>query len=224
MDLKFTKPKTWQGNDLKGEWLVTVKADGVRAFYNEPGKWFSRAGKPLYNMPPLPTPCPPQGYEVYVKLHTSSKDNYKETISRVRSSTKQYYIGYEHLYVLDPIDIRLQRRVFVDPTAQQIRDEMEHVLKTGWEGLILRQGDKWLKVKPVETYDVLVTGVIPGTGKHTGRMGALMTDMGRVGTGFTDSEREEIWNIGDMIEVSCMQLTPDGKFRHPAFERRRFDK
>jgi ATP-dependent DNA ligase len=66
-------------------------------------------------------------------------------------------------------------------------------------------------------------------------MGALQTAMGKVGTGFTDEDREHFWDLDwnrnpdgtfkpVMIEVSCMQLTPDGKFRHPAFERIRYDK
>nr|WP_283842052.1 hypothetical protein [Bradyrhizobium sp. KB893862 SZCCT0404] len=105
----------------------------------------------------------------------------------------------------------------------------------GYEGLVLRQGDVWLKVKPTETYDVLVTGIIEGTGKHKGRMGALMTPMGKVGTGFSDAERVTFWNyckepddgrgiMGETIEVECMKLTDDGKFRHPRFVRVRPDK
>jgi len=59
-------------------------------------------------------------------------------------------------------------------------------------------------------------------------MGALMTDMGKVGTGFTDMERQEWWikrnsRVGTVIEVECMQLTPDGLFRHPRFVRWRPD-
>jgi ATP-dependent DNA ligase len=81
---------------------------------------------------------------------------------------------------------------------------------------------------------VTVTEIIEGTGKHKGRMGALMTPMGKVGTGFTDQERKEWWGrkalLGNhptlawLIEVECMQLTPDGKFRHPRFLRIRYDK
>jgi ATP-dependent DNA ligase len=50
--------------------------------------------------------------------------------------------------------------------------------------------------------------------------------MGKVGTGFSDAMRKEDWNsrIGEFIEVECMQLTPDGKFRHPRFLKRRWDK
>jgi ATP-dependent DNA ligase len=96
----------------------------------------------------------------------------------------------------------------------------------GYEGLVLRQGDRWLKVKPKETYDVLVTGIVEGTGKYAGKLGALITDMGKVGTGFTDKDREDLFTlpINTIIEVECMELTPKGKFRHPRFIRVRYDK
>ena len=89
---------------------------------------------------------------------------------------------------------------------------------------LLHPGNVWLKVKSSDTFDVQVTDVVPGRGKHTGRMGALMTERGKVGTGFTDAQRSEVWQAGEIIEVECMSLTPSGKFRHPRFVRRRFDK
>jgi len=49
--------------------------------------------------------------------------------------------------------------------------------------------------------------------------------MGNVGTGLTDDQRRQFWAKPPLtIEVECMELTPDGKFRHPRFKRERFDK
>lgn len=100
-----------------------------------------------------------------------------------------------------------------------------------YEGIVLRQGDQWIKVKPTETHDVLITSVSEGTGKHRGRLGFVTTARGAVGAGFTDSEREVLWAeanagrlIGQVIEVTCMQLTDYGNFRHPVFIRMRPDK
>jgi ATP-dependent DNA ligase len=74
---------------------------------------------------------------------------------------------------------------------------------------------------------VKITGLQAGLGKHQGKLGAFLTDMGKVGTGLTDHERV-LYNtpdmIGQIIEVECMELTDDGKFRHPRFVRLRFDK
>jgi DNA ligase-1 len=94
----------------------------------------------------------------------------------------------------------------------------------GDEGLVVRQGNRWLKVKPINTFDVPVIGSIPGRGKHTGRMGALITPMGNVGTGFTDEQRGTEYPEGTIIEVESQGLTPDEKFRFPRFIRVRFDK
>lgn len=228
--------RPWNGKDLTGDWEFTLKIDGVRALWVDSG-WVSRAGKPLYNIPdpiqyrngkpPKPTDC-----EVYCsKPGRSSKENYRATIQCVRAATKDRPIYSTELYSLDPLDARLRAGTYLSPTAAFIKSEMEDAVHRGYEGLVLRQGDKWLKVKPVETHDVPIEKIIEGNpgGKHEGRMGAVMTPMGKVGTGFSDFEREAIWadriaHIGVTIEVSCMQLTPDGKFRHPRFERFRYDK
>lgn len=227
------KPKPWNGKDLKGTWEFTLKIDGVRAFWVGDG-WVSRNGKPLYNMPRVLNAQleSGEGFEVYCFAPgRSSKENYKATIERVRAKNKLRPIAADDLYSLSPLDVRLRRFAYLDPTKERIEYELQRALADGYEGLVLRQGDKWLKVKPIETYDVKVTGIIEGTGKHKGRMGALMTDMGKVGTGFSDFERIQWWEAeypeavaGALIEVECMQLTPAGKFRHPRFVRIRYDK
>lgn len=88
-----------------------------------------------------------------------------------------------------------------------------------------------LKVKPKQDREVEVIEVLPGTGKHEGRMGALLCHMGefetyssprgaefRVGTGFTDAEREESGWLGKIITVEYFELTPRGVPRHPRFK------
>lgn len=218
------KAKNWSGKDLKGVWNVTIKIDGVRALWN--GKeWVSRNGKPLYNLPhQMLIPKVANDVEVYC-------GGFKATIERVRAKTKDRPIEVDQLFSLDPIDRRLVLPALTDPIAETIISLMNTVISQGFEGLVLRQGDTWLKVKPTETFDVPVTDMLAGTGKHDGRMGALMTPMGKVGTGFSDAEREEWWKHrfertkGDtIIEVECMKLTDDGKFRHPRFVRTRPDK
>jgi hypothetical protein len=228
----YIKAKPWSGKALSGHWHLTLKIDGVRALWD--GKrWLSRADKPLYNIPAwnqgLPTDC-----EVYL-------GSFRDTIRAVRTQKLKDdtpRIGYEHLYGLDPLDPRLARGVVFNPTQGMIEEMLGVALDQGYEGLVLRQGTTWLKVKPEETYDVAVTGAIEGTGKHAGRLGALETDLGEVGTGFSDEERQNLWLwhttghngiadcplAGQVIEVSCLQLTPDGKFRHPRFVRLRPDK
>jgi ATP-dependent DNA ligase len=70
-----------------------------------------------------------------------------------------------------------------------------------------------------------------GVDGPSGRLGYLVTPYGDVGTGFSDQDRAALWGealagtlIGQVVEVSCMEFTPDGKFRHPRFLRVRHDK
>lgn len=237
----YIAPKPWNGKDLKGAWHFTIKIDGVRAFWVKGTGWLSRAGKPLYNIPDWWYPTayheqvPEDGFEVYL-------GSLKDTVRAVRTQTLKEdtpRVTKDHLYCLNPLDPRLTiRGVHIDPTAEFINAKLAEVNAQGFEGLVLRSGNTWLKVKPADTYDVLVLGIGEGEGKHRGRMGYLITHMGEVGTGFTDKERAEWWKRFDWIEgalrsidpgpitieVECMHLTPDGKFRHPRFVRERFDK
>jgi ATP-dependent DNA ligase len=100
----------------------------------------------------------------------------------------------------------------------------------------------WLKIKAEETEDLTITGAFEGTGKYVGKLGGLIVDrLGvevRVGAGFSDAEREELWQnyvsdmvpghtqtlIGRLIEVEYHEVTPDGSLRHPRFVRFRDDK
>lgn len=125
----------------------------------------------------------------------------------------------------------------------------EH-LKQGFEGSVLHdmtavyrpRPDKsdnrtlaWVKVKEWKSAEFTVTGFMPGTGKHLGRLGALIVEgdfdgrkiKSEVGTGFTDSLREEIWADqsawkGAICEIKFFEAT-EGSLRFPSFLRRRQD-
>lgn len=205
------KPKLYQGQKLEGLWVVTRKLDGVRALRTENG-YVSRNGKPLYNLDKI------EGDDIEVFL-----GSWEKTVSAVR--TKSFVdVKQEECYSLYPCDPRLVLGGLRDPSQGIIKVLLQQALDRGDEGLVLRQGGKWYKVKPFETYDVPVTGVIAGKGKHEGKLGAFVTPMGNVGTGLTDVQREELKDYRGTIEVSCMALTPQGKFRHPRFVRIREDK
>ena len=67
-----------------------------------------------------------------------------------------------------------------------------------------------IKVKKFYTYDLLVTGVEEGTGKNAGKLGAVIVDFKgnpvKVGSGFTDTQRENIWRCPDMIVGSVIEV------------------
>lgn len=211
----MNKPKLWTGGNLDGEWEVTLKLDGVRVIKKESGA-FSRSDKPLYNVPDT---LPVGDYECFA-------DSWENTVHLLRTQKGLPTIDERHFFSLDPICSALIHSTLSNPKASLITELMENVVASGLEGLVLRQGDRWLKVKPTETYDVPVIGLKDGKGRNEGRLGAFITPMGNVGVGLTDVQREEYNTllIGTIIEVSCMSLTPNGKFRHPRFIRVRHDK
>lgn len=118
------------------------------------------------------------------------------------------------------------------------------------EGWVLKIGHYhgWYKLKPVKTFDAVVTAVLPGEGKHKGRMGALevslydhrpeclsvegnppLRPVCNVGTGFTDVERTHIWQnpqgtVGKVVEVVYDSLAANGAPKFPRFKRFRDDK
>lgn len=207
----------WKGQALSGVWRVTLKIDGVRAISNGVNVQ-SKHGKPLYN-------CGHMAH-LFSDAEIFLGDIYK-TVSVVCASKKEKPIKLGHIYQLDPPDPRLILRPMTNPTTAQIEKQLAFVISQGFEGLVLRQGERWIKVKKNYTVDVTVTGIQAGKGKHTGKMGALLTANGRVGTGYTDEQRVELNDpkiIGTVIEVQCMEITPDNKFRHARFIRTRPDK
>lgn len=221
--IDYIKAKNWDGKDLKGHWTVSLKIDGVRALLTEDG-WLSRNGKPLKGMIDV------AGYEIGTNIEIF-KDSWEQSITVAKTTSPTGEWSKEFFYKISPgLDQRLLRWSGEDLTAEQIDFFLEEALEAGYEGLVLRQEDTWLKVKPIETYDVKVIGVKEGRGRNCHKLGAFLTDMGNVGTGFTDEQRQDFWrryqtlNEDITIEVECMELTPNGKFRHPRFIRIRWDK
>lgn len=213
LGLKF---HSWRGQSLSGPWVVSRKIDGVCVIVTESGEVVSRANKPLYNIPRLA----PGIYECFT-------GSWESTISAVRTMVAAQ-ISQQDFFSLAPVDDRLYLQTLESPTSGEIEALLTAVIRSGDEGLVLCQGDTYLRAKKQETYDVSVIGIIEGKGKHYGRLGALITPMGNVGTGFSDAQRDELINLVEgeplTIEVACMGLTPSGKFRHPRFVRIRPDK
>jgi ATP-dependent DNA ligase len=222
--LKATR--SWNQKALSGDWLATIKIDGVRAIWHEERGWLSRAGKPLYNIPSWQPGCP-RDCEIFIG---NFRDTIRATLTKsVKSDTPA--VLPMHLYGLEPLDARLHWDTLTNPTPNEILAELRRANGLGHEGLVLRQADCWIKIKPEETHDVPITGFVEGRGRHLGRLGYVTTIMGNVSSGFSDYEREVLWAeakaeklVGQVIEVNCQEVTPRGQFRHPSFFRMRPDK
>jgi hypothetical protein len=214
-DLRPFKLKVYKDEILQGKWIVTVKLDGVMAIKTSEG-WVSRNNKPLYN---LPIEHAEGVYEVYL-------GSFKKSISKVKSFTSAE-VAPSNIYSIYPVvDKRLI--VVIDTLfPEDVSFFFRKVKIKGYEGLVLQQGTKYYKVKDKLTEDLKVIAYQAGTGKYLNKMGALITKLGKVGTGFTDKEREkftEEYIVGKTIEVEYMEKTERGYLRHPRFIQLRPDK
>ena len=123
----------------------------------------------------------------------------------------------------------------------------EKIIAQGEEGLVIdiadasyvrSKGTSMFKMKPEVSGDFKVVDVVEGKGKDAGRLGAFIIEykdnLVHVGSGLTDSIREEVWAnpdkyIGKLIEVVYFGETKDEKtglesIRLPRFKRFRHDK
>jgi ATP-dependent DNA ligase len=128
-----------------------------------------------------------------------------------------------------------------NPVAIQSQNQFNKDNGLSLEGTMLRhpyrdyhegRSDDLLKVKNFEKSTFICTGFFKGTGKYSGSLGKISVQAdilgvpvaARVGTGFTDAERLEIWNNqsnyrGRQLEVIHLGLTKANSVRHPVFSR-----
>jgi len=112
---------------------------------------------------------------------------------------------------------------------KQFADYNKLCIDRGFEGIMVKpiagsyeckRSSLWLKVKPFIEVSLTVKDVEEGTGRNVGKLGALIvegTDDGKfirtnVGSGLTDSDREEFWKakdklIGQIVEVRADAIT-----------------
>ena len=126
-----------------------------------------------------------------------------------------------------------------------MRRYAEDCVAEGFEGIMIKaveapyeckRTDSWMKWKPTISVDLEIVGFEEGTGRNAGRLGAIICegeDNGRrirvnVGSGLSDSDRDEYWNarddlLGHLVEVQADAVTQnqDGSYslRFPRFLR-----
>jgi len=127
----------------------------------------------------------------------------------------------------------------------EFKDYNKQMVEEGYEGILIKDPDakyeckrstSWLKQKPFIEVSLEVKHVEEGTGRNISKLGAFVcegVDDGKqiavnVGSGFTDSDRDDFWNsrdsiIGQIVEVRADAVTQnqDGTYslRFPRFLR-----
>jgi hypothetical protein len=209
-----------EGMDLSGLWQVTVKKDGIRVIRDSHGTPCSRAGNPVLKEVAESMPVHISDAELFRTDWSTSMSLKADTLSAITSDW----------YSLDPVDNRLVWIPETQLTHEYLMQLLAYTLEQKQEGLVIRQGDMWLKVVPYHYADLVVTGWIEGKGRHAGTFGAFTTHYGSVGGGFSDELRNHIWQlryelVGKVIQVAYREKYPKtGKLRFPVFQCFRFDK
>lgn len=124
--------------------------------------------------------------------------------------------------------------------ALQVR--LQQTVREGGEGLVLHRGaslyrgqrsDDLLKLKTHDDAEARVVGHIPGKGKHTGQLGALLVEMSgvdgkppqrfKLGSGLTDAQRQNPPALDTLVTYRYRGLNDSGVPRFASFMRIRED-
>ena len=145
------------------------------------------------------------------------------------------------LRLMDGIDVDLDTAEGHDIMNRYAQD----AVKNGFEGIMIKdlgapyeckRSSFWMKWKPTITVDLTIVGFEEGTGRNEGRLGAIIyegVDNERnirvnVGTGYSDSDRDEFWAARDRllgvigeIEADAVTQNQDGSYslRFPRHKR-----
>lgn len=240
--------------NIKGWWL-SEKLDGVRAYWD--GKQFlSRLGNRFYppdwfieNFPDHPLDGELWGGRklfqrtvgivkrqdqsplwkdlLYVVFDAPSHGGtFEERMEHARRVVEERNLAYVRV---------LEQSICKD--HDHLREELARVEALGGEGLMARRpGSKYeagrsntlLKVKTFHDAEARVVGHAPGSGRHKGRLGALIVELAdgtrfNVGTGFSDAEREDPPPIGAIITFRYQELSDGGVPRFPSWVGVRID-
>ncbi|MDD4882340.1 MAG: DNA ligase [Gallionellaceae bacterium] len=116
-----------------------------------------------------------------------------------------------------------------------LKARLDDVVAGGGEGLMLHRADALyaagrsddlVKLKPYLDREARVVAHLPGKGRHAGRLGALLVEdqdgrRFRIGTGFSDAQRENPPPLGSLITYRYRGQTAKGLPRFPSYLRQR---
>ena len=239
----------WENDTNLSGWWMSEKLDGVRAYWD--GKRFlSRLGN-SYNAPAWFTkglPDTPLDGELWVGRKRFQRcvsivrrqeehDEWKEVQYLVFDAPDEKgpfedRLAYIERYMKQhaPAYARFHEHVRCRGT-DHMREELRRVEALGGEGLMMRRpGSNYevgrsyslLKVKSFHDAEARVVGHQAGTGKHKGRLGALLVEMPNgtrfaVGTGLSDAERNNPPAVGSVITYRYQELSDGGVPRFPSY-------
>lgn len=241
--------ETWDGALDPAGWWLSEKLDGVRAYWD--GKQFlSRLGN-RYFAPGWFTaglPDVPLDGELWLARKQFQRT---VSIVRRQDATELWrevkFLVFDAPQIREPFEHRVQylSDLFRGAPSEwaalhaqaacrglaHLRGELSRIESLGGEGVMLRQpgslyesrrSSTLLKVKTFHDAEARVVEHQPGTGRHKGRLGALLIELPdgtsiAVGTGLSDAERENPPPLGSTITFRYQELSTGGVPRFPTY-------
>jgi DNA ligase-1 len=252
---KLLLAETWDAKSDVAGWWLSEKLDGVRALWD--GRQFlSRQGNVFHAPAWFTASLPKTSLDGELWLARKAFQRTVSIVRRHDEPDlwrEIRFLAFDAPAITEPFEGRLQflRDCFADNRpehaellaqqpchgASHVQAELDRIAALGGEGLMLRQPSSryeagrsatLLKVKRFHDAEARVVAHLPGTGRHRGRLGALLVELANgttfsVGTGFTDAQRERPPAIGSLITFRYQELTDRGVPRFPSFVRVRVD-
>lgn len=128
--------------------------------------------------------------------------------------------------------IRLVKQTYIKQKGE-VKAFLNQIISQNGEGIVVRNPNtsyqtgrlnSALKVKPYFDTECIVQKILTGKGKYKNKMGSILckTNTGKsvkIGSGFTDKQRQTPPKIGDEITFKYYGFTNKNKFRFPVFLR-----
>ncbi len=243
--------QNWTGDIDLADWWLSEKLDGVRAYWDG-RRFLSRQGNRFHAPDWFVQGLPSQPLDGELWIDRKRFQRTVSIVRRQDQSDlwrEVSYLVFDAPAVAGPFEARLEfarqslaqkQPPFAKVLEQQrcqgvdhLQRELARIELLGGEGLMLREpgshyvagrSTSLLKVKTFHDAEARVIGHQPGSGRHRGRLGALLVQLAdgtqfAVGTGFTDRQREQPPAIGSLITFRYQELTDGGVPRFPSFVR-----
>ncbi len=227
-------------------WYMSEKLDGVRAYWDGK-KLISRSGK-IFSAPAFFTKDFPS-FKLDGELWSKRGDfsNISSIVNRKKAHDAWSKLSYNIFEVPEVDGNLLQRLQGVKTKSKYIKvikqikikdqkhlnDYLKHIENLGGEGVVVRDGtlsyytgrnNNALKVKSFVDAECKVLKHNKGKGKNKDRLGSISCLMQnkllvKIGSGFSDEQRDNPPKIGAIITFKYYGLTSKGKPRFPVFLR-----
>lgn len=247
---------TWQDGPDVSQYLVSEKLDGVRARWDGIALW-TRTGNRIHAPTWFTQGWPTQTMDGELWMARGSFEITSSIVRSSPADEAQWKqlrfmtfdlpsvpggFAHRHSQLVQQVKshpsphlLAIEQRRFRD--ASSLQSELQAVTQAGGEGLMLHHQDNpysdgrsagLFKLKLYEDAEAMVIGHVPGKGKYTGMLGALLVqaDNGkrfRIGSGLSDMQRANPPSIGSRVTYRYNGLTVHGMPRFPRFLRIRND-